>query len=81
MRHLTIALFGIDELSDGAKARAIEWYRCSPRSDYVWHNESRASIEAFCSHFGVQLKDWSVGAFCPFTIARMRIIKILEGLS
>lgn len=66
MRHLTIALFSIDELSDDAKARAIEWYRCSQGDDYAWHNESRASIEAFCSHFGVQLKDWSIGAFCPY---------------
>lgn len=66
MRHLTIALFGIDELSDGAKARAVEWYRYSQGGDYAWHNESRASIEAFCSHFGVQLKDWSVGAFYPY---------------
>ena len=66
MRHLTIALFSIDELSHDAKARAIEWYRYLPGGDYAWHTESRASTEAFCSHFGVQLKDWSVGAFCPY---------------
>jgi hypothetical protein len=64
MRTETINIYQIDELSNDAKEKARDWYR--QNIEYHWSDESKESIEAFCSHFGVTLKDWEIGAFCPF---------------
>jgi hypothetical protein len=63
MRTETRTIYTINELTDDAKERARDWYRHG--MEYHWSDESRESIEAFCKHFGVRLKDWSVGAFGP----------------
>lgn len=59
MRTETIQLFKFNELSDSAKEKACEQYR-SQGIEYHWHHESLQSIQAFCEHFGVNLKRWSV---------------------
>lgn len=61
MRTETRTIYTINELTDDAKERARDWYRHG--MEYHWSDESRESIEAFCKHFGVKLKDWEVGAF------------------
>lgn len=63
MRQVTITLYRIDELSEAAKANAIEHYRT--HSDYAWLGESLAAINAFCAHFGVKLTSYSVHAQSP----------------
>ena len=64
MRTETITIYKFDELPDeAAREAARQWWRGI--SDYSWMEESRESIDAFCSEFGVQLTDWSVGAFAP----------------
>lgn len=67
MRTIEIQLFTFPELSDKAKERAIEAYRYT--IDFSWMDESRESIEAFCDAFGVKLRDWSVGAYEPFSFS------------
>ena len=68
MRTETIAIYKFDELPDeAARETARQWWRGI--SDYLWMEESRESIDAFCSEFGVYLTSWSVGAFAPFEYA------------
>ena len=64
MRTETITIYKFDELpTDAAKERARERGRQWVSDDPSWCHESRQSIEAFCEHFGVKLKNWSVGPY------------------
>lgn len=64
MRTIELKIYTIDELpTEAAKDRARDWWRSA--GDLAWGEESRASIEAFCDHFGVKLRDWSVGPHAP----------------
>ena len=67
MRQVTITLYRIDELSEAAKASAIEHYRA--HGDYAWLRESLASINAYCAHFGVKLTHYSIHAQSPLEFA------------
>lgn len=62
METVQIDVFTFDELSESAKEKAREWWRTD--CDFAWSDESRGSIEAFCDHFGVKLKEWEV---CPYS--------------
>lgn len=64
MREVTITLYQFDELSEEAKAKAIEHYR-NTNCDCAWLRESLASINAFCDHFGVELTHYSIHAQSP----------------
>lgn len=65
MRTETLKIYKFQELpTEAAKERARDWFRTS--SDPAWSDESLQSIQAFCEHFGVTLRDWSVGAYAPF---------------
>ena len=65
MRTETITIYKFDELpTERAKERARDWWR--EGMDFPWGDESRESIQAFCEHFGVTLKSWSVGPYAPF---------------
>jgi hypothetical protein len=59
METIEINLYAFDELSDEAKERAREWWRES--LDYPWWSEAHESIRAFLDHFGVEMRDWSMG--------------------
>ena len=63
MKTATINLYQFNELSDDAKERAREWWRDG--LEYFWWDESIGSIRAFCDHFGVKIKDYSIGAYSP----------------
>ena len=63
MRTATVELYQFNELSDEAKERAREWWR--ENLDYPWWSDAEASIRAFCDHFGVRVKDYSIGAYSP----------------
>ena len=67
MRQVTITLYRIDELSEAAKASAIEHYRA--HGAYAWLRESLASISAFCAHFGAELTHYSIHAQSPLEFA------------
>ena len=58
MRAVTTPVYTFDELSDQAKERARDWWRSL--GEVAWDDESRDSIVAFCSHFGVKLKEYDV---------------------
>ena len=58
MRTEQVAVYQFDELPEGAKDSARAWFR--EISDYPFHDENIKSIKAFCGHFGVTLKDWSI---------------------
>ena len=65
MRTQTISLYTFEELPDTVKAKVIEGYRNG--IDYTEYehelDEGFASIEAFCEHFGVKVKECSINAF------------------
>jgi hypothetical protein len=63
MRKIEKIVFQFDELSDGAKEKARDWYR--EGAEFPWCGEYRASINAFIDRFGAALKDWSIGPWCP----------------
>jgi hypothetical protein len=58
MRTEEIAIYQFAELEEGAKDTARNWWR--EIADYPFHDDNIASIKAFCGHFGVTLKDWSI---------------------
>ena len=63
MRTIEQTIYQFDELSDKAKETARDYFR---DLDCAWSNESKQSIETFCSAFNVSLLDFCVGAYCPF---------------
>lgn len=63
METVQLQIFSFSELSDEAKETAREWYRRD--LDFPWSEDYRASITAFCDHFGVTLLDWSIGPWSP----------------
>lgn len=58
----TINIYSFDELSDEAKAKAIDNYR-SKGFEHHWGEESQDSLKAFCALFGVNVTDWSIGTY------------------
>lgn len=62
MKTITINVYSFDELSESAKQKARDKYRTGYH-EYSWLDEGIDSLKAFCSHFGITLTDWSVGAY------------------
>jgi len=62
MRTIEKTVYMFSELSDDAKEKARDWWRSCDEGD-VWRDEYIGSVKAFCDHFGVTLKDYSVGAW------------------
>lgn len=60
MRHQTITLYRVDELSDEAKDAAHYDYLAN-HYHYPWIDESIGSIKAFLKCFGGRIKDYSLG--------------------
>jgi hypothetical protein len=58
MRTIEETLYQFEELDESAKDTARNWWR--EIADYPFHDENIVSIKAFCGHFGVTLKDWSI---------------------
>ena len=58
MRTIEIQVFKFDELNNRAKERARDWWRSL--GETAWGEEAYASISAFCTHFGVNLKEYDV---------------------
>ena len=58
MRTIEETLYQFEELDESAKETARNWWRNA--MDYPFHDENIKSIKAFCGHFGVTLKDWSI---------------------
>lgn len=61
MRTIQTDVFQFDELSEKAKEKARDWYRSG--DTYAWQEENRASLDAFCAVFPVQVRDWSYDAY------------------
>lgn len=60
MHKIETTVFLFPELSDDAKEKAREWGRQVIEEDPLWAGEWRDSLNAFCDHFGVTLKEWEV---------------------
>lgn len=63
MRTIEKTIYQFDELSDGAKEKARQWYR--EGDDGCWNDEYKSSINAFIDHFGASLVDWNIGPGSP----------------
>lgn len=61
MRQETINIYQYHELTEEAQQYAIEKWR--DVGEYFWMDEGMASIKAFCNHYGVSLKDWSLSPY------------------
>ena len=59
MRTISFNAYKFDELSDEAKENARDWWS-GIGEEYFWWNEAVQSLEAFCDHFNVTIKDYSV---------------------
>lgn len=59
MEIVELQIFQFNELDDQAKEKAREWHRCN--ISYPWFDEAKDSLKAFCDHFNVTVKDWSLG--------------------
>ena len=62
MEVIELEIYTFEELDEQARENARAWYRDG--LDYPWFSESIDSIRAFADHFGVTLKDWSLGSGC-----------------
>jgi hypothetical protein len=56
----TINTYSFSELSDDAKAKALDNYR-SHGFEYAWMDESFGSMHAFCDLFGVKVTNYEIG--------------------
>jgi len=59
MEVVELQIFQFNELDEKAKDKAREWYRQD--IEYPWFDEAKDSLKAFCDHFRVTVKDWSLG--------------------
>jgi len=59
MQVIEIQIYQFHELDDDAKEKAREWYRTN--IEYPWFEEDKQCLDAFCNHFGVKVKDYSIG--------------------
>jgi hypothetical protein len=59
MRIVEEKVYQFEELEDEAKEKARDWWR--EVADYPFYDENIKAIKEFCAHFGVTLKDWSIG--------------------
>ncbi|AKJ74146.1 hypothetical protein HWA87_gp83 [Salmonella phage 35] len=57
----TISLYTFNELSDVAKAKAIENYREYKSGDQFDFSEYKESLREFCDDLCVEVRDWSYG--------------------
>jgi hypothetical protein len=61
MRTLTTTVYTYDELDEGARAKARDWY--TQGMEYFWFEDSLASFKCFVDNFDAKIKDYSFGAF------------------
>ena len=61
MKTIELQLYKFDELSEDAQEYAISNYR--NKGQYHWIDEGIDSIKAFCDHFGVNLKNYSISPY------------------
>jgi len=59
MEVVELQIFQFSELDEQAKQNAREWFRST--SDFPWFGEYQDCLKAFCDHFRVSLRDWSLG--------------------
>lgn len=65
MQVIELTIYTINELpTEKAKDNARNWWRSF--GEFHWNDESRQSIETFCYHFGVRLKNWQIGPCSQF---------------
>ena len=63
MRIVEEKIYQFTELDDSAKETAREWWKDG--IEFHWWKESLESVYAFCNHFDIKVKDYSIGAFSP----------------
>lgn len=60
MELIEIQVFDYKELDEQAKEKARDWFSSG---GYVWTDEGIDSIKAFCEHYGIELKDYSLSPY------------------
>lgn len=63
MRTETINIYTLDELSEAAKAKAIEHYRNTDTEPFHYNDENLTSIRGFCDRFRVQIKNYQISPY------------------
>jgi hypothetical protein len=61
MEVVELQIFQFHELDEQAKNKAREWYRQDIH--YPWFDEAKQSLDAFCDHFGIRVRDYSFGDY------------------
>ena len=61
MRVIEKTIFKFDELTDTSKQNAINWFKDG--NQYCWIDEGINSVEAFCKHYGVEIKLYSLDPY------------------
>ncbi|HSH66704.1 MAG TPA: hypothetical protein VLB84_13145 [Bacteroidia bacterium] len=64
MRTKTINIYAFEELPKETKQAVIENFRNDPHLCQFALEDGIRSMKAYCDHFGVNLKDWQIGAYC-----------------
>lgn len=59
----TFEIYTIEELQNEAREHALNVLRESDL--YAWSGEWIDSIRTFCEYFGVYIKHWNIGPWCP----------------
>lgn len=67
----TVSIYKFDELSDGAKDRAIEDYR-NKGYDYAWSEEARETMETFSRLHPITVTGWQYSP-CDYNYVDFRI--------
>ena len=60
MRTIETILYSFEELSEGAKQKAIEDWRNNTQ-EYEWSSENRDTLEKFADIFPIRIRNWSYG--------------------
>lgn len=64
MRTITTTAYQFSELSEGAKEKALEEWRCSD-VEYFWGRDALNSLKKFIEHFGGTLSNYSIDFLEP----------------
>lgn len=68
MREVTVKVYKYNELSDKGKERARYLWAEGKNFQFDWQVESRASVLAFCNHFGVGVVSVDVDPYSTSSI-------------
>jgi len=79
MRTINQSIFTYSELSEGAQEKARGLFKDGHQ--YSWVDEGIDSVKAFCKHYGVTMKDYSLSPYAHSYIETNADNQSFRGLS